>query len=138
MAHNPASIDALLTVVRKQLSHERRILIFASSKDKDYSQMLLRLVPAFDTIFLTKYIDNPRAMEPEALLRIAQQLRRERELAQQPAPALHLTAKPATAWRLSRILAQPGDLICIAGSFFLAAELRPLIARSSQGNELPL
>jgi dihydrofolate synthase / folylpolyglutamate synthase len=128
VAHNLASIEALLTVLDEQLSHGRRILIFASSKDKDYAQMLQRLVPAFDAIFLTQYIYNPRAMEPEALLRLAQQLRREREAARESAPALHLTAKPADAWRLARRLAQHGDLICIAGSFFLAAELRPLIS----------
>jgi dihydrofolate synthase/folylpolyglutamate synthase len=128
VAHNPASIDALLAVLREQHSHTRRILIFASSKDKDYAQMLERLVPAFDVIFLTQYVNNPRAMEPEGLLRIAQHLRRERESTGHPAPALHLTAKPAEAWRLTKLLAQQGDLICIAGSFFLAAELRPLIA----------
>jgi hypothetical protein len=29
---------------------------------------------------------------------------------------------------MARLIAQPDDLICIAGSFFLAAELRPLLA----------
>ena len=133
VAHNPASIDALLSVIQKQLSHNRRILIFASSKDKEYGQMLERLVPAFDAIFLTQYVNNPRAMEPEALLRLAQQLRRECESAGDSTPALHLTAKPRDAWRLAKLLARPDDLICVAGSFYLAAELRPLIAATATG-----
>jgi dihydrofolate synthase/folylpolyglutamate synthase len=53
-------------VVRRQERLPRaRILVFASSKDKDYAGMLKLLVPAFDVIF-SQYIHNPRAMEPEA------------------------------------------------------------------------
>jgi len=130
VAHNPASIEALLAVLNERYAHRRRILIFASSKDKDYVRMLERLLPACDVIFLTQYVNNPRATEPQPLLRLAQQLRRERESAGDSTPALYLTAKPTDAWRLARVLAQPDDLICVAGSFFLAAELRPLMAAS--------
>jgi dihydrofolate synthase / folylpolyglutamate synthase len=42
-------------------------------------------------------------------------------------PRLHQIATPAEAWNFVRERAQPEDLVCITGSFFLAAELRPLL-----------
>jgi dihydrofolate synthase / folylpolyglutamate synthase len=126
VAHNLASVEALLAVLRERFAPRRRIVIFASSKDKDYAGMLKLVVPAFDTIFLTQYLDNPRAMEAESLLAIAQQFRSSSSgLTQRP--VLHATARPADAWRLARAIAATDDLICVAGSFFLAAELRPRI-----------
>ncbi len=122
VAHNPASIEALLAVVRCDWLDKRRVLVFASSKDKDYAGMLRLLVPAFDAIVLTRYVENPRAADPAELLEIASALdARQIETAQQPAAAL---AK-------ARRLAGPQDLICITGSFFLAAELRPLLVSST-------
>jgi dihydrofolate synthase / folylpolyglutamate synthase len=126
VAHNLASIEALLTVLRERFSPSRRILIFASSKDKDYCGMLGLLLPAFDTIFLTNYIDNPRAMPAESLLAIAQEMRA-KQTDRTTHPILHATARPEDALRLARAIATPQDLICITGSFFLAAELRPLL-----------
>ncbi len=40
VAHNLASLEALLAVLRESFSPRRRIAIFASSKDKDYTGML--------------------------------------------------------------------------------------------------
>ena len=48
--------------------------------------MLKLSLPAFDTVFLTQYIHNPRAMEAEALLAIAQQLRAAADGRHAPAP----------------------------------------------------
>jgi dihydrofolate synthase / folylpolyglutamate synthase len=126
VAHNLASIEAFLAVLQERFSASRRILVFASSKDKDYAGMLKLLVPRFDVIFLTQYVHNPRAMEPEGLLRIAQDERRKNSRSGD-SPTLHLTARPTDAWRLAKLIAQPDDLLCITGSFFLAAELRPVI-----------
>ncbi|HEY2410601.1 MAG TPA: folylpolyglutamate synthase/dihydrofolate synthase family protein [Pirellulaceae bacterium] len=141
VAHNLASIEALLAVLRENFTPRRRILIFASSKDKDYTGMLKLVLPAFDVIFLTQYINNPRAVETGELLTIAQQLRNALPLPLGEGrgedlsfgandslhPTLHACVRPTEALRLARAIAQPNDLICIAGSFFLAAELRPLL-----------
>jgi dihydrofolate synthase/folylpolyglutamate synthase len=125
VAHNVASIAALLAVLGERFAGRRRILIFASSKDKDTAGMLRLLLPAFDEVVLTRYIRNPRAVELEVLYDLA--------LSQIPAgnhgqrsPAVHTAATPEQAWHLARQAAGPDDLVCIAGSFFLAAELRPL------------
>jgi dihydrofolate synthase/folylpolyglutamate synthase len=126
VAHNLASIEALLTVLRERFTPRRRIAIFASSKDKDYAGMLKLVLPAFDTIFLTQYIENPRAVPAESLLATALQIR-EAITNGAPRPTLHATVRPPDALRLARAVAGVDDLICIAGSFFLAAELRPLL-----------
>jgi len=127
VAHNLASIEALLAVLREQFKPRRRIGIFASSKDKDYTGMLERMLPAFDTIFLTQYIHNPRAATTESLLAIALDLRQQ-NTGDSTRPKLHAATRPEDALRMARLIARPDDLICIAGSFFLAAELRPLLA----------
>jgi dihydrofolate synthase/folylpolyglutamate synthase len=125
VAHNPASIQALLAVLSERFAPRRRILVFGSSKDKDYTGMLKLVLPTFDTIFLTQYLHNPRAMEAEGLLAVAQQLRAAHDGERRP--TLHATARPQDALRLARTIAGADDLICISGSFFLAAELRPLL-----------
>lgn len=44
---------------------------------------------------------------------------------------------PLEAWRTALDTAQPGELICIAGSFFLAAELRPYVFGHAAENSAP-
>src|SRR5438874_2151337 len=126
VAHNLASIEALLAVVRERFAPHQRIAVFASSKDKDYTGMLKLVLPAFDTVFLTQYIHNPRAAPAESLLATALEIRGAAGNGARR-PILHATVRPQDALRLARAVAGSDDLICIAGSFFLAAELRPLL-----------
>ncbi len=127
VAHNLASMEALLAVLRERFAASRRVAIFASSKDKDYAGMLKLVLPPFDIVFLTQYIENPRAVPAESLLATALHLRSAAASGDGQRPKIHATARPQDALRLARAVAAPDDLICIAGSFFLAAELRPLL-----------
>jgi dihydrofolate synthase/folylpolyglutamate synthase len=129
VAHNVASIAALIAVLAERFAERRGVLVFASSKDKDTAGMLRLLLPRFEEVVMTRYINNPRAVEPAALVELAAA---ELQLARgdgTPALARRLQAAdtPEEAWRLARQAAGPDDLVCIAGSFFLAAELRPLV-----------
>jgi len=117
-AHNWASAKALVTTLRDEFPQQRRILVFASTQDKDVRGQLRLLLPQFDTVILTRYVDNPRAISPEELRGIVA------GLSHQP---VHLTEEPVSAWKLARHLADPADLIVVTGSFFLVAELRELI-----------
>ncbi len=117
-AHNWASAKALVATLRDDFPRRRRILIFASTRDKDVRGQLRLLLPEFETVILTRYVDNPRAVPPEELRCIAS------ALSDQP---VHVTEEPASAWKLARKLAAPEDLIVVTGSFFLVAELRELI-----------
>jgi dihydrofolate synthase / folylpolyglutamate synthase len=125
VAHNPASIEAVVAALAERFTARRRIAIFASSKDKDYTAMLRLILPAFDTVILTQYLNNPRAMEAEQLLKLALDLRAGH--GPPASPVLHAAVRPPDAWRLAQTIARPEDLICITGSFFLAAELRKLV-----------
>jgi dihydrofolate synthase/folylpolyglutamate synthase len=122
VAHNVASIEAIVEVLRARFPSGRRVLLFASSRDKDVPGMLRLLLPEFDHIVLTRYLINPRAVAVEELHSLARETliegcTRRREIAIEP--------DPVAAWRYARQLARPDDLICITGSFFLAAELLP-------------
>jgi dihydrofolate synthase/folylpolyglutamate synthase len=115
-AHNVASAHALAETLRTSFPSTRRLLIFAGSSDKDLAGMLHLLAPYFERIYLTRYATNPRAATPEAL---ADLVRDTTDV------AIHAT--PEEAWRAAQAAARPEDLVCIAGSVFLAGELRARI-----------
>jgi dihydrofolate synthase / folylpolyglutamate synthase len=114
-AHNVASIEALVRVLDESFSAPRRLLVFATTRDKDVRGMLQVLLGAFDEVIFTRYRNNPRGMAPEELAAIAADL---------STAEAHLCADPAAAWRLVSRLATSEHLICITGSFFTAAEMR--------------
>ncbi len=114
-AHNVASVDALIEVLDESFSVRRRLLVFAVTFDKDVRGMLSRLLTRFDHIVFTRYLDNPRAVPPEELGAMAADLAGRR---------CQVCPVPTDAWEQVRALAAPDDLICVTGSFFLAAEIR--------------
>jgi dihydrofolate synthase/folylpolyglutamate synthase len=114
-AHNGASIEALVQTLSESFSPGPRVLVFATTRDKDARGMLSALLPAFDEIILTRYWQNPRGMPAESLAAMAA------ELSTKP---VRVCADAATAWSLARELAGRDHLVCITGSFFIAAEIR--------------
>ena len=82
------------------------------------SGLLRQLLPEFDTVIMTEFLDNPRAIPVRELHR------RAIEVFDTP---VHAATDPSTAWKLARRLAGPDDLVCVTGSFFIAAEIRELI-----------
>ena len=117
-AHNEASVAALLRVLNEYFPSAPRVLVFASSVDKDAPAMLKQLLPQFDHVIFTRYLNNPRAAAPEQLATLCEKIATSR------APKLHVAANPQAAWEMVQALATPDHLICVAGSFFLAAEVR--------------
>ena len=109
------------------LPRARRLLIFATTQDKQVREMLELLLPRFERVLLTRYTNNPRGVPVEELNRLAGEI---------PGTPCEAFATPAEAWRRARELATPEHLVCIAGSFFLAAELRATIA--AEAAEQPL
>jgi dihydrofolate synthase / folylpolyglutamate synthase len=122
-AHNWEAVAALLRTLDETFRSRRRILIFAATRDKDVSGMLRQLLPRFDSTVLTCCQNNPRHVPVESLSRLA------RQLGDQPR---HVASDPAAAWKLARRFAGAEDLICVTGSFFIAAELRELILDAAQ------
>jgi dihydrofolate synthase / folylpolyglutamate synthase len=140
-AHNSASIAALVEVIKESFSVKRRLLLFATTRDKDHEEMLKLLlaekgdaalfcesscgpswkkncVPFFDEIVFTQYTTNPRALPFAELEAIAFKI---------SGRHYPIFPTPPEAWKNLRQSAAPDDLICITGSFFLAGEMRKLL-----------
>ena len=121
-AHNVASIEALLQVLQQQFAGRRLLLIFATTQDKDVRGILSRLIPCFDEIVLTRYQNSPRGVPLEQLTALAREL---------GCTTYHTFENLQAAWEYTREIAQPDDLVCITGSFFLASEFRRILPEPS-------
>jgi dihydrofolate synthase / folylpolyglutamate synthase len=123
-AHNVASVAALVDTLAESFVARPRTLIFATTREKDCRGMLRLLLPRFDCVVLTRYLNNPRFVPPEELLALT------RELAPRgTAPAI--CPHPASAWAEASRNIDPNGLICVTGSFFIASEIRAEIDRAS-------
>jgi len=123
-AHNPASARAFVETIAEMSSTSRRSLIVSISHDKDVPAVIRELVPHFQRIIVTQYQENPRAVPVDKLAEIVRN-----ELSSQTTELI-ACPMPQSAWELAVQSAAPGELFCITGSFFLAAELRPLILKT--------
>jgi dihydrofolate synthase/folylpolyglutamate synthase len=120
-AHNVASAEALVQTLDRSYLPTHRVLIFAASNDKDVPGMFHVLAPHFRHFYLTTFGRNSRAVPPE---RMAEYL---------PADtprSLHETS--IDAWRAACADATDDTLVVIAGSVFLAGELRPVLLASQE------
>jgi dihydrofolate synthase/folylpolyglutamate synthase len=135
VAHNVASVAALVESLRESFAAGERLLVFAASRDKDAQGMLSVLLPHFQQVIVTEFQENPRAIPVEQLAQwCREELARLGRPATQddlPSNPLHARKLPAEAWSLARELARPDQLVCITGSFFIAAELRGLVAATA-------
>jgi dihydrofolate synthase/folylpolyglutamate synthase len=119
VAHNAASVAALVETMLESFAATRRILVFGTTVDKPVEPMLRLLLPHFETVVLTRYQNNPRALPLETLAAAARAIH--------PGP-YRLCQTPAEAWQIVGQLCTPPQLVCVTGSFFLAAEMRREIA----------
>lgn len=127
-AHNPDSITAFIETCCEQFSDQPKILIFASSRDKDAPAMLKILAPEFDRIVLTQFQHNPRAIEAGELEQILNSVCAESNL---KCPTPHVVATPEAALAAARKVTPNNGVICCAGSIFIAAELRTILMGKS-------
>ncbi|MDZ4783047.1 MAG: folylpolyglutamate synthase/dihydrofolate synthase family protein [Planctomycetia bacterium] len=121
-AHNLASAEALVATLNECFQSRRRLLVFATTLDKDVAGMLRVLLPEFDHIYFTRYSNNPRGVPIETLEALANE---------QGATNFAPCATPEQAWRLASDAAGADSLICVTGSFFIAAEVRAMLVASS-------
>lgn len=130
-AHNVASVQALVDTLAESFSARRRVLVFATTQDKETPAMLRLLLPRFDRVILTRYQNNPRGVPLQDL---ADEVARIREGQCLEPPALCPT--PREAWDEVAAHATPEDLVCVTGSFFIAAEMRAELNRRPLGGVL--
>jgi dihydrofolate synthase/folylpolyglutamate synthase len=116
-AHNVASMEALLESLAGPLEAlEPRVLVFAASADKQLEQMLAAAAGRFDHVIVTRYATNPRAAPVERLAAAC---------AAAGLPKPRMAASPRDALKIAKQIAGRNGLVCVAGSFFLAAEIGP-------------
>lgn len=125
-AHNVASVAALCETLDELPVEGQRWLILATTRGKDVPGMLDVLVKHFDQIVLTRYENNPRGHEITVLREMTEAAIEKQASATKP-PRVRIAPTPAEAWNLTSEHSQPTDAIYVAGSFFIAAELRELI-----------
>lgn len=117
-AHNWISAGVLVETVENLKITGKRVLIFGTSQDKDIAGLCRRLFPHFDTVILTRYATNQRGLAVGILQESASRV---------STRPLHAEKDPATAWQTALRVCPKDGLICVAGSFFLAAEVRHIV-----------
>jgi len=128
-AHNVASIKALLEVLESSFGQRRRVFVLATTRGKAVREMLRCLSDQVGVLILTQYVDNPRSHTPQDLATIVEELRSSGEFGQ--SMQVHLAENPDMAWQLASGTARPEDVLCVTGSFFLAAELLATLRRQA-------
>ena len=117
-AHNPAGSESLRAYL-DEFAPRPLTLVFGAMRDKQLDRIGEILFPSAGVIVLTT-VDNPRSATIEMLKPVADRFAR----------GMVLTSESsAEALRIAQASTPPEGLICIAGSLYLAGELRPLIIK---------
>jgi len=118
-AHNRESMQALVATVSEMFPNRRFLLIFGASLGKDVEGMFAEIRGHFDPIFLTQTSESSRRFPPQEL----------RSMFALPEAAVTVRENCKDAWEQCVRMAEKGDVICVTGSLYLAAELRQLLIR---------
>ena len=113
-AHNPAGAESLRTYL-DEFARRPLTLVFGAMRDKQLEQIGEILFPVADALVLTT-VNNPRSATLEMLEPVAMRYARGKVLTSDSSAAALQIALANT----------PGEgMICVAGSLYLAGELRP-------------
>jgi len=124
-AHNVESMERLAEALDELFPHRRRILVFGASggtgitTGQDLPGMLRQAQAMTHSLILTRS-RHPRAADPLEL----------RALVPEESGAIYVTTDVPTALRQAFELAEPEDLIGVAGSLYVVAEARQAILPS--------
>ena len=121
-AHTPGSA-ASLSEVLSAIPAERRHLVISISRDKSVESILANLLVGTWSVWITR-AESIRSMDPEALATICRELSPESEV--------RCIEDPAAALEAAYAALQPGDLLCCAGSFYLAGIARRVLRERAE------
>lgn len=116
-AHNPQAAEALAESV-EELLPKKRILLCGMMADKDYKTAISILAPHFEHI-ITVNVQNPRTVASEELAKTAKEF------------CADVTVEGNASEALEDVLKtlKNDDVLVVAGSLYLASELRPMLMR---------
>lgn len=112
-AHNPSGINALIRALKQDFPRRRLVLIFAALSDKNYRTMLKKILPLASITILPQMVSG-RAVAAKDLEQVAKDLGYRAVVAE--------TVDQAVCQALE--LADDRDMICAAGSLYLAGEIK--------------
>lgn len=126
VAHNVASVQALVQALQESFASRQRSLLLSVTRDKDVEGIVRELVPHFHRVVVTEYQENPRAVPTAKLAKLvrAELVRLGRD---EVAKSVIEEPQPHKAWNRIETTADKNELVCITGSFFIAAELRRML-----------
>lgn len=116
-AHNIDGVDKFISSVKFYFANRKKIAIFGVLEDKDYMQMLEKIVPTFD-IFLTVTPDSDRAMKSYKLKNV---------ISSMTDKEIYNFEDYNDAIKKSFELSKEEDLICAFGSLYFVGEVRKLL-----------
>jgi dihydrofolate synthase/folylpolyglutamate synthase len=116
-AHNPAGVSALQRALADDFMFRKLILVWGAMEDKDLQTTLRRIAPLADTILFTRP-ESERSATPEQL---------RQALGEQTGSTLLQAPTVAAALEQAAELAEPDDLICVAGSLYLVGAAREIL-----------
>jgi dihydrofolate synthase/folylpolyglutamate synthase len=116
-AHTAASARALARVLR-MLPRRRAHLVLSVSADKDTGSILEALLPLVDELSVTR-AEPARSLAPPEIAEAAR--------ARAPRLAVRVVPNPHLALRAAAERLEPGDLLCVAGSVYLAGIARRVL-----------
>ncbi len=111
-AHNQDSAAKLRHALAQEFAWNRLFLVLGATGGKDVSGMMTELLPLARRTIVTQS-SHPRAASPDSL----------RETAVSSGFSVDMAPTIADALRQIWQTARPGDLICVAGSIFIAGDL---------------
>lgn len=116
-AHNPQAAAALASGIKKFLP-EKRTLLCGMMADKDCAGVMSTLAPLFERVIAVP-VQSPRAIAPKELAALAAPYCKSVFTAENAAQALDAALAAL----------KPGEALVVAGSLYLASELRPQLMR---------
>ncbi|MCH5584040.1 bifunctional folylpolyglutamate synthase/dihydrofolate synthase [Shimazuella sp. AN120528] len=116
-AHNASGVRALADTLRNHYTYEKLFVVFAMMKEKE-SEMIQPLLPLAYHIVTTEVSNQKRSRTAKNLMDII--------LAQNPNQSVEAIASAEQALQTVQAQAGPDDMIVVAGSLYLIAQIRPL------------
>jgi dihydrofolate synthase/folylpolyglutamate synthase len=122
-AHTPGSVRALRETLELLYPGRSFVTILSISKDKDAVGILREIVPITRHLVLCR-AELQRSRDPETLQHEARSCGLEQ---------VEVVPEPAKALERARRELQPGELLAVTGSFYLAGALRPRLQALAGG-----
>lgn len=112
-AHNPAGISVLYRSLKSDFSYRRLIIIFGALTDKNYHQMLQKIISLDPAIILTQ-LKTKRSLSADDMM----------EAIRKKGHSAIVTRNVKQAIEQALVMADKDDLICATGSFYLVGEIK--------------